>query len=141
MGGTDIRPINQIVIHCSDTYPDMDIGVDEIRHWHTVDNGWSDVGYHFVIRRSGVIETGRPIEKAGAHAAGHNIASVGVCVVGGKARAGRQPCNFTARQWASLAALVDTLKRDHPTIESVIGHNDVSSKTCPTFDVAAWTGE
>ena len=134
------RPVDRVFLHCSASDRPEHDNVATMRNWHLA-RGWSDVGYHFVIRRSGEIETGRPIEKAGAHAAGHNIASVGVCVVGGKARAGRQPCNFTARQWASLAALVDTLKRDHPTIESVIGHNDVSSKTCPIFDVAAWTGE
>lgn len=136
-----MRSINQIIVHCSDTYPDMDIGADEIRHWHVVDNGWSDIGYHYVIRRSGEIEHGRPIEVAGSHAAGHNAASIGVCLVGGKARGDKQPCNFTARQWATLAILIDTLKRDHQDINSVLGHNNVSSKTCPTFDVAAWMGE
>ena len=29
-----MRKINLIVIHCSDTYARMDIGVNEIRQWH-----------------------------------------------------------------------------------------------------------
>ena len=42
-----------IVIHCSATPKDMDIGVEKIKHWHTVDNGWDDIGYHYVIKRDG----------------------------------------------------------------------------------------
>ena len=65
-----MRKINLIVIHCSDTYARMDIGVNEIRQWH-LQRGFNDIGYHYVIRRDGAIEQGRPIEKPGAHAAGY----------------------------------------------------------------------
>ena len=44
-----------IVIHCSATKPSMDIGLREIRDWHVKDNGWRDVGYHFIRRRNGGI--------------------------------------------------------------------------------------
>ena len=60
-----MRKINLIVIHCSDTYARMDIGVNEIRQWH-LQRGFNDIGYHYVIRRDGAIEQGRPIEKPGA---------------------------------------------------------------------------
>ena len=57
-----------IVIHCSATPEDMDIGVEKIKHWHTVDNGWDDIGYHYVVRRSGELETGREEHRTGSHA-------------------------------------------------------------------------
>ena len=60
-----MRKINLIVIHCSDTYARMDIGVNEIRQWH-LQRGFNDIGYHYVIRRDGAIEQGRPIEKPGS---------------------------------------------------------------------------
>ena len=50
-----------IVIHCSRT-PDMDIGVEKIKHWHVVDNGWDDIGYHYVIK-DGTLEVGREEQK------------------------------------------------------------------------------
>ena len=135
-----MRTINQIIIHCSATYPDMDIGSDVIRQWHTVDNGWSDIGYHHVISRDGTIEPGRPHDRPGAHAKGHNTNSIGICMVGGKAKDGRQTTNFTAAQWNALEILVMDLLTAYPNAE-VIGHNDVSSKDCPTFDVKSWVSE
>ena len=57
-----------IAIHCSATPPSMDIGVEKIREWHVKDNGWSDVGYHYIITRNGTIEPARPEELSGAHA-------------------------------------------------------------------------
>lgn len=127
-----------IVIHCSDTYPDMDIGVDEIRRWHVDENGWSDIGYHFVIRRNGNTERGRPLSRDGAHTKGLNN-WIGICLVGGKAHQGKQPCNFTRLQYEALEDLVTLLQEGHGIPdENVIGHNEVSQKACPSFDVRAW---
>lgn len=128
-----MRSINLIVIHCADTPPSMDIGVKELREWHIKDRGWKDVGYHYVIRRNGVVEFGRNVEVVGAHAAGHNAHSIGICLVGGKPQA-----NFTLEQWASLAKLVKGLKFTYKNAE-VLGHCELDpNKTCPQFDVKAW---
>ena len=127
-----MRQINFIIIHCADTPAGMDIGAEEIRRWHIDDNGWSDIGYHHVIRRDGTVEPGRDERRIGAHAYGQNEDSIGVCMVGGK-----PDCNFTAAQWASLATLVRELLGRYPHA-SVIGHRDVSDKPCPTFDAKSW---
>ena len=37
----------------------MDIGAEKIKEWHTKGNGWSDIGYHWVIRRDGTLDKGR----------------------------------------------------------------------------------
>ena len=58
-----MRKIDDIIIHCAATYPAMDIGAAEIRQWHVRDNGWSDIGYHFVIRRNGVVERAMEVRK------------------------------------------------------------------------------
>ena len=57
------------VVHCADTPAEMDIGAAEIRKWHTEDNGWDDIGYHYVIRRDGILENGRDTKMQGAHCA------------------------------------------------------------------------
>lgn len=136
-----MRPIDKIIIHCSDTPPAMDIGADEIRRWHTdpqpKGNGWSDIGYHYVIRRGGDVEPGRPELVSGAHTRGHNKSSIGVCVVGGRGKDGSAEVNFTHPQWAALYDLVERLTRKYPDAE-VYGHNDFSSKACPSFNAQEW---
>lgn len=129
--------INKIVIHCADTFADMDIGAKEIDQWHR-QRGWSQIGYHYVIRRSGEIEKGRPESTPGAHVAGHNTGSIGICLVGGKARGRENPCNFTRQQWSALENLVRILTLEYPQAE-VLGHTDLDAgKSCPTFNVKAW---
>ena len=131
------REIKKVVIHCADTYSRMDIGVEEIRRWHTDPpprgNGWSRVGYHYVIRRDGSLEYGVDEMEAGIHARGHNADSIAICLVGGKPDA-----NFTRQQWKTLENIVDYLVKKYPKA-AVMGHRDLDSgKNCPCFDVKPW---
>lgn len=128
---------NVIFVHCSATKPTQDIGAREIRMWHKHDNGWLDIGYHFVIRRNGVIENGRPVDVVGAHAYGYNGDSVGVCLVGGLDSSGKPDANFTAEQYEALKTLLRTLKASYPEA-SIKGHREVSDKACPSFDATAF---
>lgn len=131
------RKINRIIVHCSYTKPNQDIGRKEIDRWHR-QRGFLGIGYHYVIRRDGSIETGRPLERAGAHAVGHNADSVGICMVGGKSHAGNPTNNFTEEQFESLEVLLGDLKAVYP-IKEIIGHYDVNpQKSCPCFDVRKW---
>lgn len=134
MSWKTIEEVKYIVIHCADTPSDMDIGVEEIRMWH-LRRGWFDVGYQWVIRRDGTIETGRPSDRPGAHARGFNHISLGICLVGGKDGEN----NFTDDQFDALAGLVTGLKQAHPGAE-VLGHRDLPNvnKLCPSFDARAW---
>lgn len=139
-----MRAINRIVIHCADTPASMDIGAAQIRSWHVDENGWSDIGYHGVIRRDGRFEPGRPLEVAGAHAAGHNADSVAVCLIGGRGPDGGAENNFTAAQMRTLAALVTMWQAQFGVPDGgILGHRDLSGvvKTCPAFDVRAWWAE
>lgn len=129
---------DRIIIHCSATPPSMDIGSTEIDRWHR-SRGFFKIGYHFVIRRDGSVEKGRERHEPGAHARGWNNRSVGICMIGGVAEGNRSKPNdnFTAHQWQALAELVTKLKHDYPAA-LVIGHNEVSDKACPSFDVQEW---
>ena len=137
-----MRKIQAIVIHCSATKAYADIGAEEIRRWHVQGNGWRDIGYHFVIRRSGVIETGRPIEQAGAHVSGHNADSVGICLAGGLDANMRPEANYSPEQWAALKDKVLELKKAFPGAK-VLGHRDYPgvNKACPCFDVRKWAAQ
>ena len=142
-----MRVLKRIIIHCSATPPEMDIGVEEINDWHLA-RGWAGIGYHYVIRRNGVVEDGRPIERQGAHVSGHNKDSVGICLVGGKEskQTDNTKDHFTVLQIESLIELIKNLQAtystghtdiDYETL-SVHGHNDFSSKGCPGFTVNGW---
>ncbi len=129
-----------IAIHCADTTEEQDVGVKEIREWHLAPpRCWSDVGYHFVIRRNGTIELGRPLWAIGAHVEGYNNKSVGICLVGGKDTNGNKVDDFTPVQMESLELCVRACKSRYPNAV-VQGHTDFPNvgKLCPTFDAKAW---
>lgn len=122
-----MREINRHIIHCSATSNDLDIGAKEIKGMHLA-NGWSDCGYHFIIRRNGVIEHGRPCERMGAHVKGYNEDSIGTCLIGDD--------KFTLQQIVSLIKLDKELKHLYNKNMTTHGHNEFTNKkTCPNFDV------
>ena len=128
-----MRNINKIIVHCSATPEGRDVSVDTIRKWHVEDNGWSDIGYHWIIPLSGSIEKGRPESKSGAHAKGFNKNSVGVCYIGGVDKDLNPKDTRTKGQKETLKCLLEDLKDRYPNAE-IIGHRNVSSKACPSFD-------
>lgn len=131
-----MRDINLIVVHMSYTRPSQDIGVEVIDEWHK-ERGWDGVGYHYVIRRDGTIEEGRKNEVQGAHAKGHNEDSLGICLIGGRKEDEDEPeCNYTRQQWRELESLVSRLANVYNA--EVLGHNDLSNKACPGFNVTEW---
>lgn len=135
------RYIDTLIIHCSDTPPTMDIGVKEIRKWHVEDNGWSDIGYHYVIRRNGVVEAGRDLNTIGSHCSGYNKTSIGICLVGGRKDKNNKEL-FTTEQYDSLEGLVCNLKAAISLKVKVKGHRDFNpAKTCPNFNVSDWLAE
>jgi N-acetyl-anhydromuramyl-L-alanine amidase AmpD len=132
---------NYIAVHCAATPPTANIGVKEIRQWHR-DKGWIDIGYHFVIRRDGTVETGRPIDTVGAHVENFNSVSVGISLVGGVNSKLQPEDNFTPAQYAALALKLRELKAKYPKAV-VQGHRDFPNvaKACPSFDVRKWIAE
>ncbi|MDP2548068.1 N-acetylmuramoyl-L-alanine amidase [Oceanobacter sp. 4_MG-2023] len=137
--------INTIIIHCADVPNGRANTIEDVDAWHR-QRGFSRdisiapkhqpqltaVGYHFVIEVDGCIRPGRPLHETGAHVSGHNLNSIGICLIGRD--------QFTQEQWSALRALVLMLL--HPgnglMITQVNGHYEYSSKTCPGFDVIEW---
>lgn len=154
-----MREINAIVVHGAWTKSGVDVGVETIRKWHTDPKeqggrGWSDIGYHYVITRDGAQQEGRPVERKGAHVAGHNDDTIGIVLVGGREdetpdtaglpEEAKQEMlwefNYTRAQTSSLIVLVESLRDIYRKRLEVLGHRDYPgvTKRCPGFDVKAF---
>jgi N-acetyl-anhydromuramyl-L-alanine amidase AmpD len=146
------RAVHTIVVHSSATRPAVLAGAKQIRAWHKA-QGWSDIGYHFVVRRTGAREVGRSLSRIGSHVRGHNEGTIGICLEGGlSATTGKPEDNYTPLQKAELFKVIQELRAANPSIKQVCGHRDLSPdldrdgkvephewvKACPCFDVAAW---
>ena len=133
--------IQRLIVHCSDSPDNLDIGVAEIRAWHTMappqGRGWRDVGYHYVVRRDGTVEVGRyengdsvlEGKEIGAHVQGHNADTLGICWVG---RDRIEPV-----QRAALLKLLRHLMTLHGIAPmNVLGHGELNpGKSCPRLDM------
>lgn len=128
-----MRRVDKIIIHCSATREGVDFTSADIDRWHRR-RGFKGIGYHYVVRLDGAIEAGRPLDEAGAHCAGHNKQSVGICYIGGLDAGGKPKDTRTESQRASLSRLVDQLRRRFAGA-TVHGHREFAAKACPCFDV------
>ena len=147
------RRIDFIAIHCTATPEGQDLTVEKIRSQHRA-QGWSDIGYHYIIYRDGTVHEGRNVDISGAHVSGYNANSIGVVYVGGLENRPGTPYKLlkakdtrTEAQKAAMLNLLIDLRRLYP--RAVIqGHRDFSPdkngdgvipldewvKDCPCFD-------
>lgn len=113
---------NKIILHHSAT----DEGtLESIRRYHVENNGWKDIGYHYLITTDGVLHEGRDERTVGAHTKGQNYESIGICLVG----------NFdeykpNTDQLNTLHRLLNHISSRYGELP-IYGHNEFSSKTCP----------
>ncbi|MGQ0287138.1 N-acetylmuramoyl-L-alanine amidase [Pasteurellaceae bacterium 22721_9_1] len=163
-------PINKIVIHCSATQNGKQLGsatesaAQVINRWHAkrgfkrhpirikqFNAHLKHIGYHFVIDTDGTLTTGRQVGETGAHVQGHNLNSIGICLVGGITPEGKKHGEYTPAQWRTLHQLLRHLESQYPHAR-ICGHRDLSPdlngdgtvspnewlKACPCFDVWQW---
>ena len=129
-----------MIIHCTDTPAERPVTKQMIEQWHIKERGWSRVGYSDMIHLNGELENLIPFNQddkvdsweISNGARGYNSKSRHVVYVGGKGGDTR-----TFEQKETLLTYVKFTLLRHPNIK-IIGHNEVSSKTCPSFDVKKW---
>lgn len=140
------RRIDLILVHCTATPEGKDYTVSDIRQWHTAPkpkgNGWSDIGYHYIIYRDGSVHLGRDVDIAGAHCEGYNSHSIGIVYVGGLENIPGKPVSQlpakdtrTEAQKLALLDLLVKLRALYPNAK-IAGHRnyDTKGKQCPSFD-------
>lgn len=149
--GTKQKPVQpqhepkRIVIHHSYSPNSEQFEGDEtikaIHKYHTVNNGWSDIAYHYLISPDGSrIYEGRPDLQIGAHCGGSlphgvkrifgNTDSLGICLIGNYDN--EQP---TKEALYTLAILIFSLIEKYGMAQNAVyGHCEAWSKapkTCP----------
>lgn len=133
------RKINLIVVHSTATPEGKNYTVADIRKMHKA-NGWSDIGYHYVIYRDGTLHEGRDVNISGGHARGYNSNSIGIVYIGGvsateKDKQGHLKAKDTRtpEQKATLLRLLKDLRKLYPNAK-IVGHRDLNATACPSFD-------
>lgn len=138
------RDVTEVVVHATDTHTNKDIGSIEINNVQ-IDLGHDGIGYHYVIRRDGRLQRGRPVNVQGDHAPvnGHDKFSIGIVLVGGiNVSTGednptdyRSSQAFTREQFTTLEKFLNGYYRRFPGGQ-VFGHNDIDvNEIDPYFDV------
>ncbi len=115
------KSTNRIVLHHAAA---STCDAKTIHEWH-LKRGFSGIGYHFLVRKNGTIERGRAENLVGAHAAGNNSNSIGICFEG----------NFETETMGEAqknagAELVEYLKKKY-SISTVVRHKDLAATACP----------
>ena len=114
-----MRRVRWVFVHTAAF--DGPAGVEEIREWHR-QRGWVDIGYHYVVRKNGDVEIGRPLEAVGAHVYGANSQSVGICCEGNGDKADHTP----VQREALLGLCASLLRKYRLTPDDVLGHREVN---------------
>jgi N-acetylmuramoyl-L-alanine amidase len=111
---------NLILLHDSHTTPDILKG-GSVPRWSDMAKaggmalGLLDIGYHFIIERDGELVECRQRDLIGSHTPGHNMDSIGVCLVGGREHGVVHGVNnFTTDQERSLLRLLHELTTQYP---------------------------
>ncbi len=136
-----LKDLKYIVIHHSATPENFT--VDDIRHLHVQGNGYSDIGYHFLVNKEG-LHTGRPVLYAGAHTVADkwscaydsdfpdvsfNHEGIGLCIIGDFSK--RPPCEELINEAAYAIKRLAGKYKIKLDRAYIIGHNKVSYTICP----------
>ena len=142
------RDITSVIVHYSGHFKDQPhVGAIDLHHESNKLN-LAGCAYHYIIKRNGDIERGRPVAIAGQHAKGHNANSIGLVFIGGinnfiteqeNATLTYGSENFTSAQHNSFKIFMTAY---YTAFEGglAFGHQDVEEEWAidPGFDVSEY---
>jgi N-acetylmuramoyl-L-alanine amidase len=157
-------PVQKLIVHHTGTQngdPDPAATVRSIYYYHSVTQGWGDVGYNFLIDESGRIYEGRhtfdyppgssPTEEdaagngvTAAHAYGFNSGTVGIALLGTLTNQDATPAARDALErllaWEAdhhsldpqgSSLYTNPVNGSQATFANIAGHRDVAATECP----------
>lgn len=144
--------LKYLVIHCTATPEGREVTKKDIEQWHIKERGWKRVGYSDMIHIDGTLENLIEFDQDDTvdsweisnGARGYNGMSKHVVYVGGAKSTKPSWSKYyplkdtrTDKQKETLLTYVRFMILRHPDIK-VIGHNEISNKGCPSFNVGEW---
>ena len=124
----------RLIIHCSAT-PNLSNKFDafDIDKWHRK-RGWKSCGYHKVFKPDGEVQDYsnspcRSVNVPGAHVEGHNLDSLGWCLMGTN-RFSEIQIEQLIEHYFSQAYKIFNIDP-----KSVYGHYQFADKECPGFEI------
>ena len=141
--------VEHVIIHHSagsNTNTNYTQVVRDIYLYHTQVNGWSDIGYNYLIDKEGTIYKGRDPESGeqdnvrGAHFCGKNSGTMGICLLGNFEEANIAPSNAAIESlikltsWKLIKESLDPFSasiHEGGELSTVAGHRDGCSTACP----------
>jgi len=135
--------VTHLIVHHSagsNTSANWAAVVRSIWDYHVNGNGWSDIGYNYLVDPNGVVYEGRGNNILGAHFCGKNGNTMGVCVMGDFTNVAPTEDAITNLQrllaWKACDSGVDPLgSAFHPSsglnLKNISGHRDGCSTACP----------
>lgn len=149
------RSFNEVdhqIIHHSASGNNTTNYTEEVRNYylyHTQANGWSDIGYNYLIAPDGTLYAGRDPgageqdNVTGAHFCGKNSGTMGICLIGDYTS--REPTTAIIEQleqlliWKSykegLNPLETSFHSANPDLGVIAGHRDGCATLCPGDNV------
>ena len=133
-----ISDIRGIIIHHSLTESGS---ADAFARYHVLTNGWSQMGYTFVINRDGRIERCADYTDVTPHVGDYNKHYIGICWVGDFRK--QEP---TEKQYEALPELITFIRKETGLslpVTSIRGHQELPSyswKQCPALDMDSLRG-
>ncbi|HLU46767.1 MAG TPA: N-acetylmuramoyl-L-alanine amidase [Planctomycetota bacterium] len=113
--------------------------IRRIQRYHQKEQGWADIGYHFLIDRTGRIWQGRDLRLQGAHARDHNDGNIGIALLGNYTRQ-----DMTAAQRESLRKFILALSAHYEIpAQQVFTHGEICNgeTACPGQSIARFVQE
>ncbi|GGU66168.1 peptidoglycan hydrolase-like protein with peptidoglycan-binding domain [Streptomyces cavourensis] len=105
--------------------------VRQIQNYHMDSNGWSDIGYNFLVDTAGRIHEGRGWNNEGAHTSGYNRSHIAVC--------------FIDRDGDATKAVKISIRSLYEKANTVFGrtlsktyHSALGSTSCPGNELRSW---
>ena len=136
----------RIVLHDSHTPPEIGQAT-EVSRWHLAAHdgalrmGLLSIGYHYIVERDGTVVKGRDRDLIGSHAPGHNLDSIGICLVGGRDHDHNGEDNFTYAQRKAVIRLCAELRKHYQRPLTIVGHTEIqryfqrNMPPCPMLDM------
>ena len=136
------RNIDSVIVHWTDSHTNKDLDAKEIDYIAKKNGFDKGIGYHYIIRRDGSLQKGRPLNEVGEHASGYDQTSIGIAFVGGinapigtpnpKRFVGVASINRT--QFNTFDTFLSAFFKVFPD-GTAVGHNDISENIDPGFNV------